>query len=102
MLGSHGDRLRTLKIAGVLAKLQFSAPAILRINKLPSEKHAIDEYEKTVGVKPSEISYTSFGPMIGIMLDPEMEMFTGIDLLFSAIALGAAWKFASGNREEAG
>jgi hypothetical protein len=40
--------------------------------------------------------------MIGIMLNPEMEMFTGIDLLFSAIALGAAWKFASGNREEAG
>jgi hypothetical protein len=53
------------------------------------------EFEKLYGAKPEEIGFFSVGPVTKIMLDPESEIFGGLDILFAIFALVAAWKFAN-------
>ena len=57
-------------------------------------------YEKEYGAKPSEIGYTSFGPVIKIMLGPGSETFGPFDILWAILALWTAWGYAKGGRDD--
>ena len=48
------------------------------------------------GAKASEVTLTSFEPIIRFSVDPDNEVFALYDLLWGALAVGAAWRISSG------
>ena len=75
----------------------FTSGEILSRDDYNKEIQAFEQnFADLYGAKPSEVTLTSYDPIIRVLIDPENEIFTSYDLIWAALAVGAAWKISSG------